>query len=317
VIEVASALVERAGLAAGGAIGVRVLSGGANNRVFEVEGASRPVVLKAYFQGGPRDRLESEWAFCSYAWERGITTLPEPIARDRDAGAALYSLLPGRRLAAGAVEERHVRQARAFVEALQAGRDAAALPDGAEACSSTTEHLELVGARVERLARIEDPDARRLVDGHVRPAWERVAARVRPDDEPVERCVSPSDFGFHNALVDAGGTVRFLDFEYAGWDDPAKLLCDFFCQPEVPVGLEHWPSMAAAAPAEAAERARLLLDVYRIKWCCIMLNEFLPSGARRRGYALGSLEPRRREPEQLAKVRAALDELGSEPPRED
>ena len=36
------------------------------------------------------------------------------------------------------------------------------------------------------------------------------------------RCLSPSDFGFHNALLEATGKLRFVDFEYAGWDDPAK-----------------------------------------------------------------------------------------------
>ncbi len=40
--------------------------------------------------------------------------------------------------------------------------------------------------------------------------------------------VSPSDFGFHNALLDDGGAISFLDFEYSGRDDPAKLDLRFF-----------------------------------------------------------------------------------------
>jgi hypothetical protein len=47
-------------------------------------------------------------------------------------------------------------------------------------------------------------------------------------------CVSPSDFGFHNAIrTDAG--VKFIDFEYAGWDDPAKMVSDFFAQIAIPI----------------------------------------------------------------------------------
>lgn len=43
--------------------------------------------------------------------------------------------------------------------------------------------------------------------------------------------LSPSDFGPHNSIVtkQAGATrerLVFLDFEYTGWDDPAKLICD-------------------------------------------------------------------------------------------
>ena len=56
---------------------------------------------------------------------------------------------------------------------------------------------------------------------------------------PDDCCLSPSDFGFHNALVDDDGQVTFLDFEYAGRDDPAKLVSDFFCQPEIPVPLDY------------------------------------------------------------------------------
>ena len=38
-----------------------------------------------------------------------------------------------------------------------------------------------------------------------------------------------------NALLAASDKkLRFLDFEYAGWDDPAKLIGDFFCQPAIP-----------------------------------------------------------------------------------
>ena len=39
----------------------------------------------------------------------------------------------------------------------------------------------------------------------------------------ADRCVSPSDFGFHNAIVRGSGEICFIDFEYAGWDDSAQV----------------------------------------------------------------------------------------------
>ena len=105
--------------------------------------------------------------------------------------------------------------------------------------------------------------------------------------------------------------ITFIDFEYAGRDDPAKLVCDFFCQPEVPVPLAHFDTfasgVAAALDLDARHiaRMRLLLDAYRIKWTCIMLNDFLPLDAARRAFAdQGAREKRCRE--QLDKVTAAL-----------
>ena len=35
-------------------------------------------------------------------------------------------------------------------------------------------------------------------------------------------------------------------------------------------------------------RARLLLPVYQVKWCCILLNEFLTPGYARREFAAGT-----------------------------
>jgi hypothetical protein len=103
--------------------------------------------------------------------------------------------------------------------------------------------------------------------------------------------LSPSDFGFHNSLIDEAGRFTFIDFEYAGRDDPAKLICDFFCQPALPVPLIHYERFAGrifdglelSAPHPA--RCRSLLDAYRIKWVCIILNDFLPVGAARRAFA--------------------------------
>ena len=46
-----------------------------------------------------------------------------------------------------------------------------------------------------------------------------------------DRILSQSDVGFHNILVD-NNNVYFLDFEYAGWDDPCKLLSDLLLQPD-------------------------------------------------------------------------------------
>jgi thiamine kinase-like enzyme len=106
-----------------------------------------------------------------------------------------------------------------------------------------------------------------------------------------ERCLSPSDFGFHNALLEKTGSLRFVDFEYAGWDDPAKLMCDFICQPELPVsetyGLQLMEEVIVSfdQPKPIKLRAERLIPVHRFKWCCILLNEFRAEDRRRRDHA--------------------------------
>ena len=160
-----------------------------------------------------------------------------------------------------------------------------------------------------------------LVGQELVPAWERVRRHVLMagmSDEPISRadeCLSPSDFGFHNAILAADGRLRFIDFEYAGWDDPAKMVCDFFCQPALPVPRKFAASFSEGVVKGMAHaemhlrRIALLRPVYRIKWCCIMLNHFLPVGSRRRRFAREQQNENEWKREQLQKVRTALQNL--------
>jgi hypothetical protein len=60
---------------------------------------------------------------------------------------------------------------------------------------------------------------------------------INPDKNNIDKAflkVSPSDFGFHNVII-SRRTNYFIDFEFSGWDDPAKLYCDFILQPKIPI----------------------------------------------------------------------------------
>lgn len=133
------------------------------------------------------------------------------------------------------------------------------------------------------------------------------------------RLLSPSDFGFHNCFV-CQGKLRFFDFEYAGWDDPVKTVCDFFCQPSVPVPLTHFEPFAvsllanSADPALELERAFLLLPLHRLKWCGILLNELLPIGARRRAFSGVAADREERLSLKLASARRSLRSISNSTP---
>ncbi len=309
------------------------LDGGANNRVFQVDAAQGPVVLKDYFRCDlqQRDRLAAEYTFISFARDSGIDCVPRPLACDPSLGWPLYEFVAGRRLEPGDVDADAIEQAVELYRSLNRHRRslaAGALPKAAEACYTISDHLACVENRIERLLRAEaidglEQEAASFVRTRLRAAWVRIARVARRDatrqgwplDASIaddDRCLSPSDFGFHNALRDANGKLRFIDFEYAGWDDPAKLVCDFFCQPAVPVPREFFESFAESVAAGLADpeghvrRFRLLLPVHQIKWCCILLNDFLPDGGRRREFALPSGQQAERRQRQLLKARAAL-----------
>jgi hypothetical protein len=308
------------------------LDGGKNNQVYRVAtDAGDAVVLKHYFSDprDPRDRLAAEWGFLKHTWSRGVRAVPEPLASDATARAGLYGFVPGRKLLATELKPQHIDAAIDFVLAVNAAPRAPLAP-ASEACFSLADHVATVERRVARLAAL-DPDAphvqqaQRLVDETLLPAWNAVKTRLTKDARdagleidqtlrPDQCCLSPSDFGFHNALADETGQVTFLDFEYAGGDDPAKLVSDFFCQPEIPVPLNYHAGfltrLADGLELDEAGRARcrILLDAYRVKWSCIILNDFLPVGAARRSFAdAGAWDSRCRK--QIKKAETKIGEI--------
>ena len=289
------------------------LSGGKNNRVFRLVMPSEPpLVLKCYFRHphDPRDRLEAEWDFLTYAWERGVRCVPQPLACDSQAQLGLYGFVSGEKLEAGQIARAHVESAADFVCAVnRLSHNRHALKPGSEACFSVADHLECVDRRVARLSNL-DPEAphveaaTKLVRQRLAPHWRSVrtnilracdAAGVVPEARVPESEIiaSPSDFGFHNALWEEGRGLAFLDFEYAGWDDPAKLAGDFFGCPEIPIPPGHFDlfvdTLGRCLHFSEATLARMymLRAAYRIKWACIVLNDFLPYHDSRRRFANG------------------------------
>lgn len=310
------------------------LDGGRNNRVAKIlfEDA-KPLVMKSYFHGpnDTRDRLGAEYTFLEMAWSKGVRSIPQPLASEPARHTGLYTFVTGQQLKPGEVQKIHVDAAIDFVISVNQGKPSTELPVASEACFSIDAHLKTIASRVARLADLdaEAPhveEAAALIDSRIIPLWQKVSGNIAAakDEQSLrapiaQRVASPSDFGFHNALVDADGVV-FLDFEYAGVDDPAKLVCDFFCQPEIPVNREFFDhfvdriAQTIADPAGFESRSKSLLSAYRIKWLCIMLNEFASAGRQRRHFSGGKDDWALRCAEQLAKAKEGLDTLSGEMP---
>lgn len=339
--ETVKALLGQAGISGAILDSVR-LGGGGNNRAYRLDTEAGPVLLKEYFRHpeDPRDRAGAEYAFLSFCRECNIARVPLPLAILPDRGIALYSWVEGEPLVPGTVTDEDVAEAAAFTGDLARvshSQTARKLPPATDACFSIQEHLDRIEARLHDLQNVLsqklragaddlDREASSFVNGCLAPTWRAVRSdietatseAIRLERLNFDSCiVSPSDFGFHNALRTAGGLV-FLDFEYAGLDDPAKLLCDFACQPAVPVhmsAVDQVQTVLARIFCVTGEislpyRATLLLPAHRLKWCCIMLNEFKHTDAERRRFSgrLASMENRHLQLKKVIDVMASFFE---------
>jgi hypothetical protein len=315
-----------AGCAPGDLEPLAFLGGGRNSRVYRATlRDGRSYALKAYFRhpGDPRDRLGVE--FRSLAWLRaqGLDCVPRPVAADPEAALGLYEFIQGERIPEPAPED--LDQACAFLGALRrlgARAGARDLPDASEACFSLQAAAAGIQLRFDRLLAQPDPDLGTFLAQELAPAWSASLARCRErcrqggtafaaELPPDARTLSPSDFGCHNALK-RNGSLVFLDFEYFGWDDPAKLVADLLQHPAQDLSRALRARFARGALAALGDdgrlgrRTRLAYPLFGIKWCLILLNEFLPDALDRRRFALAEGGPEARRARQLAKARRHL-----------
>ncbi|MFL2771259.1 MAG: aminoglycoside phosphotransferase family protein [Rhodospirillaceae bacterium] len=309
--------------------------GGRNNQVFKVETSTNKTYALKFYVSHPqdtRDRLGAEYAFCQYAWTQGLQCTPEPVAADPINRLGLFSWVDG--AVPKHVDRASITQVLSFLEGLEGGRSEDAtvtLPMASEACLTTIDHVETVERRLAVLISGLDDDPLdqevAVLLNEVSGVWKEVREKVLIAAEeidvkhPIQRsnqCISPSDLGFHNALINENGKLTFLDFEYAGWDDPAKLVCDFFHQERIPIPKAYYVDFrdaiigSHACPEQEAYRIDMLMPVYAVKWLTMRLNEFRPEGAHRRAFAHPDQDPMERKASQLDKARKAFQVFQSD-----
>ncbi len=274
--------------------------GGANNLVFGCDAPGRKVVVKAYPQAAnlSADRFQAETDFLTYANQVAAAYVPRLYETDASQRVLVMEFLEGTRFETdGDIQRADVAQAAAFLGALNADPARAAtqikLP-AADGFLTLSAHISNVDSRVGELAYTHLPQtfqyAAQALITETRNRWDSVkqtvethlAAHADSDELSAgERCVSPSDFGFHNAMRCKDG-VKFYDFEFAGWDDPAKTVADFFLQPRIsaPRAFQQLFEQALVhniSEEELTRRMALLRPLLQLKWVTIVLAVLRPA----------------------------------------
>jgi Phosphotransferase enzyme family len=314
---------------------VEPLGAGNNSRVFRValdgsRDCRRHVVVKFYRRdaGDARDRLTTEFESLRFLWQNNVRSIPCPIAIAHDRRCAIYEYVDGEVAGSAPPNAIDVDASVEFLRLLKQLRGvpgSQALSAASEACFSIDAIVANVAGRVERLRRAPDGDdgrrMRRWLDNLFAPfeaetiAWARdtSAAAGIAFDRPLAadaRTLSPSDFGLHNAIRRPDGRLAFVDFEYFGWDDPAKTIVDFLLHPgmQLPDALKRRFAIEAQAlfadiPLLRA-RTRVVYPLFSLKWAVILLNDFLPER-----FVHASAE---RRALQLAKAQALVERVARE-----
>lgn len=287
-------------------VGHARLGKGRNSRCYQLQCADgKNYVLKFYFQSpsDPRDRLGVEFKTLSFLWNNGVRRVPQVIVMDRESKSAVYQYIPGAAVESKDLRQEDIDELVGFLESinqLRTNSEASEFGPASEACFSIWGVIASVENRLARFDQVVFTD-KALVDFlnlEFKPLFADVQKWIRKANIGLaqelgkkERILSPSDVGFHNALRKGQGKIIFLDFEYFGWDDPAKLIADFILHPamELPGDLKAYYVRKVlrlfSGQKMLKERTSLVYPLFGLKWCLILLNEFLHEDSQRRHFA--------------------------------
>jgi hypothetical protein len=305
------------------------IGGGRNSRVYRVRGPGTDCAAKFYFgrTADGRDRMAIEYSAFDFLWRHGVRSIPRPLKDDPQRQIALYEFIDGGQVEGGVVTAGDVDQLAAFMgdlKGIAAHPASCELGTAAEAFFSVGGVIENITGRFHRMAGLDSSgpayDAlREFLARDFEPALARLAERARrrigsdAELDSGRRTLSPSDLGFHNALRRPDGRLVFLDFEYFGWDDPAKSLSDALLHPRMrlsPALQGHLARrFAAVFDADPDWRARVetVYPLFGLKWCMILLNEFRPDQLARRRFV--DRDPEEAHALQMRQLNAARELL--------
>lgn len=269
------------------------MHGGINNQVLRCGDGAQKWVIKGFssVKPGRPDRMKAELQFLQYANQVAPGFTPVLVCSDLNRRCLILEHIEGKAFTESKPPtEEAIAEAVCFIDLLNRDRRQGIKlieQEAAEGFLSLRQHVANVHERIQLMncRHIEDQirSKAELLLEHIRVEMDMVEARINrliglgliSDSIDLSQCcISPGDFGFHNAIITPSG-VRFIDFEFAGWDDPAKTTLDFSLQPRVPL-LGRGLPLLMAWPKEVRKsvniRCQQMAPILRIKWLCILLS---------------------------------------------
>jgi len=287
----------------------------------------RVAALKIYPGNRMADRLCNEYQAVKLIRTLGYKNVPEPLGHHLSLGVGVYEWIPGARRREA--DEHAVEKVLEFLYFLSRQNVRAKFSTFSSASASVFSGQQLVEQIKERISEFECDGVvygvQHFVRNSIAPVFQDTFLYARKNWsetsftkklDPENRVLSPSDLGAHNWLHGETDDIYFLDFEYFGWDDPAKLICDFLLHPGMELNnssrLAWIHGVNGLYGRSVLRRAEAMYGVLGVALCLIVLNQFRKPVA---GLSSGKTEMVASGCEkldvQLTKARRILDNVSS------
>lgn len=296
-------------------------SHGGNSRVYMAASADRFYALKLYpsLEHDKRDRLNTERLALDLMHWHGIHSVPYYMAAEAPYG--LMSWVDGSVIKNPTASD--IDDAAVFLGTLHhisKKTHAEDVPLASEACLSGQIIIDQIEKRTAALMPYckENPALMDFLSKQFLPIFQKrlIAAKKAYADfsSPLpheKQTLIAADFGFHNIMRAQDGRLYFIDFEYFGWDDPVKLMCDFLLHPATPLTpalkQQFYTHMIAIYGTDIESRFASYYPLFGLRWALILLNEFIPERFQARVDVRGASDWEEVKSEQLRKAESMLN----------
>ncbi len=266
------------------------LNYGINTSAWQICSGNKNFFLKFYIssKNDNRDRLGTELKFTKLLENGGFKNIPKILLCNKEENWALFEWLDGEKIKN--LNKKDLKDIITFIKKIQTlkkFKESKKIGNASEACFNLVDHKNLIINRLNQLINYSGILGRSWLIFEVLESINKCANNFQNYFSSnssnslslQKKILSPSDIGIHNILK-IKNQLYFHDFEYAGWDDPYKLVVDLLIQPENVLSkeksLELYKSMESFFSLEAnLNWLKIYLVLYRAKWVCIILKKFL------------------------------------------
>lgn len=278
-------------------IELQIIKSGRNNKVFKANINNENFLIKFYPNEGidNKFRLLREINFLKHLEKISISSTPKVLFFSEQQNLGIFEYISGTKFKECNLNRERVIECANFFNNINSNslRLKNDLLEASESFIDPYLFIKDIDNRIKKLLEFSEGDKNfQSFFNHLNASWKKIKKNIKSykflEHSKNNLCVSPSDFGFHNCIVNKNDELIFIDFEYSGVDDPVKFICDFFSQPDIPVPLEYLDEFSNIALKYSnqkdflIERAKILLPIFQIKWCCIIMNLFIPEVQERR-----------------------------------
>jgi hypothetical protein len=272
---------------------IKKIKGQKNSQVFKVVTNKNKELLLKYYPDPKNDKVNrSENEFNSLKLIRNISTeVPKSILLNTSLNFALYEFIKGKKI--NKIKSDDIYNILKFIRKIQKIKNTknTLIKNAKESCLSINDLIIQINNRYAKLLEVNIKNKNiklkkflhefnSVKDNIYNLIYKNFSKKNILNKLPNhQQIIHPADFGFHNSIK-SNTKIYFIDFEYLGFDDPVKLICDFYWHPAMKLDKnisKLWlhESLKVFNYKNISVKLQFLLNAYGLRWSLIILNDFV------------------------------------------